>query len=200
LKSFGKKRITLRNYKKKSLDQMEIQSNSLSFNITLGLGEVLAIYAKTNRRIRFEIRQDFSKNSKCLNGSHTASSLNGLNTLIEMAREHCAEIMNSLFTYLDNRTKVNPDSASTVSFITALATALRKSEHFSAIFSLLLTNHTLRSNPALKNEIRTLCRFGILELHGVRRNGCYKVASRYADALTKLQKKALASEFLTRER
>lgn len=200
LMKYSRKGFKTRHYQKRAATGEILDRNCLSIVVPLARGETLAVYAKTNQRVRFEIRQEFHLNAKCLGGSHTAANLDQLKELLTQARRHCAEQMNSIFPYLKSNATMDPEAASTAAFLCHLATALRNSKHFSNVLSILLTNGKLERVPGLEAEIRALRHAGIIEINGPRQNGSYAVSSKYRNALTKLQRKGLASEFGTRNR
>lgn len=199
LKRFARTGSRDRIYRKRGHGGEGWDGNSLSVTVGLATGEMLTVYAKTNARVRFEIRQDFDKGKKLI-GRHTAQSMAGVDVILKKARARCTKQMNELFQFLRKQNKMPPDSATTTEFLCALAAALRRSPNFSSVLSLLLSHGQLTTIPGLRKEINALKRAGIIELNGSCRTGCYIVTPRYTQAWKKLKRKGLASEFLPRDR
>lgn len=188
-------------YRQSAINQEEVFKNCLSLIATIGRGEVLAVYAKTNKRVRFEIRHDLASNPRWLGGRRTAANIAGLLEVLERVRRRSAEQMTEVFHHLQRQVSVDSSRSSSSELLSQLATALRNSEHFSTILSLLLTNGKIERVPALTKELRALSSAGIIESNGKNaRSGSYAVTLKYSDALRKLQSKGMASELGPRER
>lgn len=200
LQRFARTGSRARIYRKRGHGGDEWNKNCMSITIGLARGEMLTVYAKTNSRIRFEIRQTFKGNRKLLGRSHTARDMAGVDEILKAARARCTDQMRDLFQFIRGQAVMPPDSASTTEFLCELATSLRRSPNFSTVLSLLLSHGQINSVPGLRKEINALKRAKIIVLNGSCRTGCYIVAPRYTEAWKKLKRKGLAFEFVTRDR
>ena len=200
LKRISSSGIQIRNYPARGGVTQTKNKNSIAITLPLAAGEILAIYAKTNHRIRFEIRQNFTRNARSLEAGRMAKTRTDFRELLLEARQHCASRMQNIFTQLKEEATVPEDSATTTTFLVDLSAALFRSDKFSTIFALLLTNGTLSKVQGFASEISALRSAGIIESHGPRQNASYRVCVQYRRALSSLQRKGLASEFDPRDR
>lgn len=168
--------------------------------VPIGAGEQLAVYAKTNQRIRFEVRQDFTKNADCLGGGHTAADIAGISELLALARRHCARRVDACFAFLRKQKQFPKNSASPSMLLADISTALRNSGDLHTVLSILLSLGKLEQCSALKSEIRALKNAGIVRWEGLPQRGNYQITPHYAKALAKMRKIGMGSLFETRDR
>lgn len=188
-----------RQRRREDAQREESEKNSVCLLVSLGRGEVLAVYAKTNRRVRFEVRQDFTKNAAHLSGGHTATNPRQLADLLSVARSRCADHLNRIFASL-RRVKTFPaNSVSATGLLADFAGALHRSENFPTILSLLLANGKIASVPGLQRDIASLRKAGLIELYGPRQTGHYIVTPCYSKALASLARKGAGSLFERRK-
>lgn len=98
--------------------------NSPSLSLALSSGAKLTIYAKTDRRIRFETRFDVSKNSQLLRRPHptspekettskTALTVDKLAEIIDHLRQRAEKETNRIFDFLQDQEQARQDSSTT---------------------------------------------------------------------------------------
>jgi hypothetical protein len=203
LRSLSGKRVKEQSYLRKSKRatfRQERERNCLSIILSLGRGEELAVYAKTNRRVRFEMRQNFTENSACLRHGYTAQNLEGVVQLLRQARAHCAQRMNEVFRELRRRTSFPSNSFSATTFLADTARALRRSDNLGTVLTLLCENGKIEQVAGLRREIKALRDAGIIEIKEPKSVGSYWVTSPYLKAVAQLKRKGAGRVFDARDR
>jgi len=150
-----------------------LDENSRSLLIVLPRGRTLRIYAKTNKRIRFEIIHDLSKPSVCrlLTSDEcrkTTESLDELLTWFERLAEDAAECLNEVFDYIEEFSQPVEPSATPYDLIFQITATVRDETRAKAILDLLVENGSVRIGRAgspLLADVQKLRRKGILQQH-----------------------------------
>lgn len=174
--------------------------NSLSINVPLARGESLTVYAKTNRRVRFEVRLDSEAHPDSWGGGRQVSNMSRLERRLRAVREHGAAKLNNLFEFLRGYYGPVENPISPSQFLKDLSGAVQQPANFATVLSLLLENDKLENVPGLGSEIIALKRAGIISSMGPKRRCNYQVASCYRQALARLRGKVLTSSLGARDR
>lgn len=77
--------------------------NFASYRYQIARGVELCVYAKTNRRIRVEVRHDLSENIPPTVAQRTASSFIGFRRILEACRVEGCDVVNNMFAHLRSR-------------------------------------------------------------------------------------------------
>lgn len=170
--------------------------NSPSFTIRLGAHVALRLYAKTNRRIRFEIIHEKINHRELLGEPQTSHR----NRPVPMPRPweqifHClaairtqaAAELNGVLQFLSQRTRVEPSNISGFSLLIKIVAAVEDAALATTIVSLLLDGAIAARNAGeeLLRACRRLADAGVFAHDNAR---CvYDVTAPYARALDNLR-------------
>lgn len=167
--------------------------NALSITIPLRQGVSLRVYAKTNRRIRFEIIHE-EMNIRELLGeppleqgqvSHQPRPHEQIIDCLSAIRARAAVDLNTVFRYLRRRSAVSSSAFSPLRFLVSVATVLNDEELTHTILSLLVHNGIVasrRASPELVQALNALASAGILAYDAARRG--YDVTTPYREPLS----------------
>lgn len=171
--------------------------NSLSVRLQIRTGVSLRVYAKTNRRVRFEIIHD-EINVRELLGEQPLPITNPearpsrpwsqVIQCFEALREKAANEMNELLQHLRRVSSVAPSHISPLSFLVAVADTLRDRELAHTVVSILTNVRGIICSrgtaPELLAAARTLTDAGLLKFSSEQRG--YVPAPDYASAVALL--------------
>ena len=170
--------------------------NSLSVKVQIRNGVSLRVYAKTNRRVRFEIIHDSINHRELLREpqqDHGQSvqrqrPWRDLPKCLAALREKAADEMNELFAYFRKEKRIIPSHISPMSFLVSVASILCDREMTHTVVSLLSANGTIASRGAseeLRSALLSLTKHGVLKYDSECRG--YKVCAPYRHALSMLR-------------
>jgi len=174
-----------------------VNVNSLSFSLTLTAKLSLRVYAKTNRRVRFEIIQEDLNHRELLGlplgrrgepRQPRPGSFNDILRCLYVLRERASNALNAVLEFLERHTQVVESQISAFSFLMSIAAALQDRALAHTIVSLLVFHGRIvpRAGGA---EIRDACaqlvQAGIISYYPARQ--VYDVTSRYQYALQMLR-------------
>ncbi len=156
--------------------------NCLCVQIGLSAGVRLRVYAKTNRRVRFEIIQD-EINVREILGEPVRRRSEGLPRqprrpwrqivpCLTSLRVRAAEELNAVFAYLNERHRIAPSPYSPMRLIVAISTVLRDADMAHTILSLLVTQQKIvprEVSTEVVDAARLLVDAGVLEYSMQRR-------------------------------
>lgn len=158
-------------------------------------GETLKIYAKTDRRIRFEVRHTFkgrkpfkfprmSDESGRISRSarHTFETLPATLNLFDNLRDRATEVVNDLLTHLDENHRFAPAGFAPYTALMNISTALRDyPDEAQNILSILISNGAVAGGGenSHKAAIEALKQAKILKTTG---RGLYMPTPRYREA------------------
>lgn len=176
------------------LAQSGLDENSRSILIALPRGRSLRVYAKTNKRIRFEVIHDLSKPSVCqlLNPYEcrkTTERLDEVLTWLDCLAQDAATCLNEILGYIEAHALTVEPSAPTYELIFKIAATVQNEARAETILSLLVEDGCVRmgrGGSPLLEDVRKLRRKGILEQH-FRSD---VVTPYYREALTILRQQA----------
>jgi hypothetical protein len=164
------------------------QRNSLSHRVKLNNATELSVYAKTDRRVRFEVRYDLAKNSGVLGGRHTSSDLNDLIVWLERLSEDASIQVNEALAWLSRTMSGIEGHASAYRFLSELAALCDDEQEFDLVLSLLVNTGriSLGERDPLQSSVRRLLRREVL-VRPVRHARCFAPHPRYRRALSQLR-------------
>lgn len=185
LRSFAAQPVTSQDYPIQA-GRPEAVENTRRLSIQTRRGEILKIYAKTNRRIRFEIIHELSGDAFRLSqGGHTffriEDALQLLDSLARLATERVNEVLN----HFRLRTEPPLEDKSVLQLIIDIQTVCRSQGEAQSILEILVANSSLvvgrgiALGAALDSTLQRLVRRRIL----VSSNGRYLITSSYRRAL-----------------
>ena len=170
------------------------ETNARSVMIALPGGRFLRVYAKTTRRIRFEIIHDTTTASitKLLHaegGGHTTENREELLGWFRLLAVDAAKALNNVLSILESRSQVPIDSADTYEFLGEIFGIVRNACRAKDLVKLLVENgslHVGRRGTDFLPEIQQLRRKGFI----IKEAGADVVAPRYRAALDQLRTQA----------
>jgi len=162
-----------------------VEDQLVVYAIKLASGVWLHIYAKTNERIRFEIRYDLKKSAKAAGGRHTCTKREDVGNLLERLRQDAATRLQEFFAILreegvPSRLPVPPSA-----FLSRVISIVGNYQRALAILEQLVHHQGIPvadNNPLLK-DIQALVRYKVLQC----RNRVYRVTRDYRDAVRQLR-------------
>lgn len=139
--------------------------NSRSLTILLATGVLLRVYAKTTRRIRFEIKHDLRKHAGVIGGSHTAENHHALFDWLETIAEDAARRLNDILAYVQGQQHRPAASLRPYNLLYRVIRAVPDERTAEAVLSLLVNNPVLHigANDPLKDAVRSLTEWEVLE-------------------------------------
>jgi hypothetical protein len=160
------------------------EGNSLSISKTLVKGLELKVYAKTNRRIRFEVRHDLRTQASILGGGHITNNLDELCSWLSLAAEDAAHKLGRITTSFQPATDTL-DIELLMAFFSKLDAAPGEYADIERILSVLIglggyAGRDPQSVPILDH----LERAGVLELTG---RGVRSVTTTYRPIVERLR-------------
>lgn len=193
LDTFHRRAVLPRDY---PLDEpTDDYENSRCLRLKTRTGETLRIYAKTNRRIRFEIVHELQGNEpfRVPRGGHTSQTVEGTFPLINHLATVAATRINELLTHFRRNASVPQNQWSVLKFIADVQSACGDHEKAFELIQILVNNGSLvvgRGIPigvVFRNELRRLVRLQILQTS----NNRYSIMPAYRRALTNLQERGI---------
>ena len=173
------------------------EQNSISFSMRIRPEVSLRVYAKTNRRIRFEIIHEGMNVRELLDetprahgqsGPRRSRPRNAISRCLAALRENAANEMNTLLQFLRTRSRIVPSHISPLSFLVTVASVLNNRELAHTVVSLLSTFGAISSrkmSAELREGLHALTAAGVLEFNRTRRG--YEVRPAYRDAVSLLR-------------
>ncbi|MDF1860403.1 MAG: hypothetical protein P1U87_09310 [Verrucomicrobiales bacterium] len=186
MRAFGEKLSVVREFQVQVDEERVVNSRAL--RIESRTGETIRIYAKTNRRIRFEVIHSLSGQRRFQEISPHTDPQWQIEQLLNFTAGKAAKALNKFFAYLGKMRKLAPSQKSSIRLLLEIIRV--SGEHAEDILCLLIHNGSISSRstaarPILK-QLHALRRKGILESSGCT----YVVTSSYRMALDALQKHA----------
>jgi hypothetical protein len=187
LKSFTEREVQRRHYPLvRRGEDLKQHHNSPVISVLVQGGVELVIYAKTNKRIRFEVRHNLDV-KKTLNSAHpvvAVSSRGELFPLFDEVRTDAAKVLNNVFRHMHSKGSYPSESLSTGRFLLDFVRALDGLKGADALLSMLIHNDKIIMDENTREQVMALRQAGILE--AVPRN------NKRANVLTDKYRKAVS--------
>jgi hypothetical protein len=161
----------------------DVIHNCRSFTVKHHTGVDLVIYAKTNRRVRVEVRHRLNESAIVIGRSYQAGSVQQLCRWLRMIQEEAAKIVNEAFEFMRGRNTFLPNSVSVGQFLFDMVGAVGTWEGAGTLLSMLLQNKRIVTDAHLKSHVHALRDAGIIVAHRKNRRRGYVIAERYMRAL-----------------
>jgi hypothetical protein len=173
------------------------ECHSPSVRVTAGPGRDIRVYAKTNRRIRLEVKHNMvCPNPFILRGAdgstgHTRDSLEGFYEMIALLSADAAALINELLAFIESRQAIIPSPITAQQLVERVLRAVPDLNHAWPILELLARDNRIlgRTLPSsFDAPIAALCENGILE--PARRRGierCFVPTATFRAALRNLR-------------
>ena len=174
-----------------------VNVNSLSFSVKLTAKLSLRVYAKTNRRVRFEIIQEDLNHRELLGlplvrrgqpRQPRSGSFNDILRCLYVLRGRASTALNAVLEFLEQHTQVVESQISAFSFLMSIAAALQDRALAHTIVSLLVYHGRIVSREGgadIRDACALLAQAEILAYHPARR--VYDVTPPYQYALQMLR-------------
>ena len=167
----------------KTMAEGRVVHNSRSFSVSVHTGVDLVIYAKTNRRVRVEVRHHLSECASVIGGSYVADSVQKLCRWLHLIQGDAAKIVNDVFDSMRKRNTLPPNSVSVGQFLFDMVGAVGNWEGAGSLLSMLLQNRKIVTDAILKRHVHALRDAGIIIALPKNRRRCYIISERYMRAL-----------------
>jgi hypothetical protein len=181
LRAFSENQKTKRFFK--TIAEGKVIHNSRSFSVKVRTGVELVIYAKTNRRVRMEVRHRLNKSPAVIGGSYVAAGVRQLRLWLSMIQDDAAKIVNQAFHFMRGRNTFPENSVSVGRLLFDMVRAIGTSEEAGTLLSMLLQNGLIVTDGHLKTHVHALRDAGIIVAQLKNRRRCYVIAKRYMRAL-----------------
>lgn len=178
------------------LSQVEFTGNSRSVTLLLGAGILMRVYAKTTRRVRFEIKHSLRENATPIGGSHTSTDPQALYGWLDMLTADAARRLNNVLTVLEGQRLRPVSSLRPYNLVHRVIAASPDQVTAENILSLLVNNGHLRILPSdpLRPVVQALVEMEVLERLGNTRNPTrYVVTPLFRMAVAELRGQRRAS-------
>ena len=173
----------------------EMEQNSLCLKLQSRNGEVVKIYAKTNRRVRFEVVHRLSGNRPMiLPSGHTFPSVESASRCIWHLATVAEATVNQLLRFFQSRHSVPVNQYGILKFISEIQAACATPEQAYELLTLLVNNSSVVVGPGIPMRsifgpaLSCLKRRGVLETSHRR----YSVRPAYSHALRTMQGSGIA--------
>jgi len=184
------------------------EKNSLVFTKQIRSGVSLRIYAKTNRRVRFEVIHDLGESglristpdSGKVRERHTFPNLHGVYRLLGKLRYDAAEVVNDALTHLRNRASIPATNKTSIDLLFEMARAVGNRETAKTLIYGLCSKGSISSLPKYRVALSKLVRAGILETQQRNRHQEYVVTKAYRFPLQMLRLHGNVTHLTTRNR
>jgi len=168
--------------------------NEIAISLTVAPGTRLVVYAKTNRRIRFEVRYD---KQNLRHNSHVERLMRNVDGVADMVRrlhqisEDAAEVLNTFLNHLERTLAdaVIPWQASATDFLFKVTESCENANAAQVIVRLLISEGAVSRTDALTPSLDALRRARVLERvinRQTRRSSTFVPTPAYRGALNYL--------------
>ncbi len=160
----------------------DFENNSRQLSVQVQSGVRLRVYAKTSRRVRFEIIHDLRQNARPI-GRHTSEDFGALSRWLDALRQDAAAALNLVFDHIEQRSVLPPDGWSTAALVRHVCEVCGRDAE--AILALLIGNGWLRVgvHDPVRGHVIGLVGAGVLE----RTGATYTVRPPYQRAFAELR-------------
>ena len=176
--------------------------------VKIRTGVLLRVYAKTNRRVRFEVVHDLTKasvpklptESIAEEARHTSPTLDGVYRILRRVRTDAAQIVNSIFEHMRNRAALPSTPKTSLRFLSDVLREVGDDDDAELILWLLIERRGVTSLPRLRSALKKLHRAGILRVQQRNRRREYVVTEQYQYPLQMLWLRGAYPHLTTRHR
>ena len=171
--------------------QLTREKNCILLDAEVAPGIHLVIYAKTNQRIRFEVRHYLPDNASRRGLAQVCSGVDEAGERIESISEDAANVVNRFLSFLQSRVDFVPVSNSPLDFLFQCAKCAEKPIYGDSVVRMILSTGTVTRLPALKKTIKAMERANILERvenEQAHSSESFVVTPRYRDAVEVLSR------------
>ena len=206
LQSFSELRLTATDYPVSG--PHEWNENSRVLTISIRTGVKLRIYAKTNKRIRFEVVHDlrharFRATDATRSNArmrHTAPTLPSVCAMLDRLRIDAADIVNRVIRHMRNQASLPATPKAGFDLLYDIGRALGNAQNARSIVSILLHKGSITSQPQFQTALGKLRRAGILQAQQENRRREYVVTAPYQHPLEMLRQHCAYPHLTTRQR
>lgn len=158
---------------------------SVIYGYKLASGIWLYIYAKTNERIRFEIRYDLTKAAKIIGGKHTCKNRTELTRYVENLRKDAATRLKDFFAFLRAEMLPSKFPVPATAFVSRIISVVNNYQMALPILEKLVHEKGIpvSANSPFKRYLRRLTKENILACH----RNVYRLTREYRDAARSLE-------------
>lgn len=161
--------------------------NEISLSVTAAPGTRIVVYAKTNRRIRFEVRHDkqtLRPNTPMERVMRNVTGVSDMVRVLQRISEDAADVLNTFLNHLEHTLAdaVTPWQASATDFLFKVTERCDSCDAAQVIVRLLITEGAVSKTDALSNSIDALIRARVLE-RAVNRQQRGRSAATYVPTL-----------------
>ncbi len=203
LEAFSARTVTASDYRC-SVTLEDGPENSRCLKLETRTGETLKIYAKTNRRIRFEISHQLcgDRGFRVPRGGHTFSAIEGAFPLLSHLAGIAAERVNAVLRHFRLHATAPDECHTVLKFIADVQAACGDPEKAFQLLQILTSNgsivvgHGIPVGTVFRDELRRLVRREILMTSNQR----YAVAPAYRQALNNMRESGIGFLLGTRIR
>lgn len=141
------------------------EGQAFSLRLQIYRGVLLRIYAKTNRRIRFEVSHNLKEANVPFRYPEAVQSPEQIRPILSSLRTHAADIVNSFLTGLNSSPSHLSQSRSAVFLLMEAVAATRNYELARLLIESLCVNgrYRLLTNDPLRGAVRLLKARGVLQ-------------------------------------
>lgn len=171
--------------------QFTREKNCILLDAEVAPGIHLVIYAKTNQRIRFEVRHYLPDLTNRRGLAQECSSIKEAGERIANTSEDAANVVNRFLSFLRSRVDFVPVSNSPLDFLFQCARCAEKPIYGDSVVRMILSTGTVTRLPALKKTIKAMERANILERvenEQAHSSESFVVTPRYRDAVEVLSR------------
>ena len=165
---------------------ISLEENSTVFLVPLPRAAQLRIYAKTNRRIRFEVIQRFSRLR--LAGGHTRPTIEGILSMLDHSASLAADHINDVLTHFQRHASIPTEQRTVLGFLMDFQLACGDPTRAFELLQILVANRSLVVGRGLalghlfERELQNLESAHVLS----ESNGRYSVIPPYVQAFMDL--------------
>jgi hypothetical protein len=183
------------------------RENSRVLTISIRPGVKLRIYAKTNKRIRFEVIHGLRHARVLVPGTtvkrkmhHTAPSLAEVYRMLDRLRADAAEIVNRVIRHMRSQASLPATPKAAVDLLFDIVKAIGNAENARTLVSILVHKGSVTSQPQFQTVLAKLRRAGILQAQQESRRREHVVTEQYQHPLEMLRRHSAYPHLTTRHR
>ena len=168
----------------------------------------LRVYAKTNKRIRFEVIHDlrharFRATDATRSNArlrHTAPTLPSVCAMLDRLRADAADIVNRVIRHMRSQASLPATVKTAVDLLFDIVKALGNAENARMLVSILLYKGSVTSQPQFQSALQKLRQAGIMRAQERNRRREHVVTEQYQHPLQMLRRHSAYPNLTTRHR